>query len=149
MTPEQVQGLVRAELSRRARGAHVALLVASLAMATVVMSVWVTEPVLPTRTHVAFLLVVVMAVAWASHATWVLTRRAVLLIPHQVQAARLAMVCCLTFAIGCVAVWSIAGGPASVMAMGTSLVMLGIAAVNLRRARVRHQALLLRRSELL
>lgn len=149
MTPEQVQGLVRGELSRRARGSHIALLVASLAMATVVTSVWVTEPVLPTRTHVAFFLLVVIAAAWSAHATWVLARRAVLLVPHQVQAARLAMVCCLAFVVGCVIAWVVVGGPATVMATLTSLLMLAVAVINLRRARVRHLALLKRRSELL
>jgi hypothetical protein len=148
MTPEQVQGLVRGELSRRARSLHVALLVASLAMATLVMSVWVTEPALPRRTHVAFFLVVVIALAWTVHATWVLTHRAVLLVPHQVQAARLAMVCCLVFVTGCATGWAVVGGPATIMALITSLVMLTIAAVNLRRARTRHLALLKRRSEL-
>lgn len=149
MTPEQVQGLVRGELSRRARGSHVALLVAALAMATLVASVWVTEPALPRRTHVAFFLVVVIALAWAVHATWVLTHRAVLLVPHQVQAARLAMVCCLAFVTGCAAGWAVVGGPATVMALVTSLVMLTVAVVNLRRARARYLALLQRRSELL
>lgn len=148
MTPEQVQGLVRGELSRRARGAHAALLVASLAMATTVTSVWVTEPTLPTRTHVAFLLVVVIAVAWAIHAIWVLTRRSILLVPHQVQAARLAVVCCLAFVTGCVAAWATVGGAAAVMATMTALVMAAIAILNLWRARARHRALLQRRSEL-
>jgi hypothetical protein len=148
MTPEQVQGLVRGELSRRARGSHVALLVASLAMATVVTSLWVTEPTLPTRTHVAFLLLVVIASAWATHAAWVLTRRTVMLVPHQVQAARLAMVCCLAFVTGCVAALATIGGSASVMATVTSCLMLAVAVVNLRMARVRHTALLQRRKEL-
>lgn len=148
MTPEQVQGLVRGELSRRARGAHAALLVASLAMATTVTSVWVTEPTLPTRTHVAFLLVVVIAVAWAIHAIWVLTHRSILLVPHQVQAARLAVVCCLAFVTGCVVAWATVGGAAIVMATMTALVMLGLAIINLWRARARHRALLRRRSEL-
>jgi hypothetical protein len=148
MTPEQVQGFVRGELSRRARGAHAALLVASLAMATIVTSVWVTEPALPTRTHVAFLFVVVIAAAWATHAIWVLTRRAVLLVPHQVQAARLAMVCCLAFVTGCVTAWATVGGAASVMALVTSLVMFSLAVLNMRRARARHAALLQRRREL-
>lgn len=149
MTPEQVQGLVRGELSRRARGAHAALLVASLAMATTVTSLWVTEPELPTRTHVAFLLVVVIAVAWTIHAIWVLTHRSILLVPHQVQAARLAMVCCLAFVTGCVAAWATVGGAATVMATTSSLVMFGIAVINLWRARARHIALLQRRSELI
>lgn len=148
MTPEQIQGLVRDELSRRARGSHAALLVASLAMATMVSSVWLTEPWLPTRTHVAFALVVVVALTWAGHATWVLTHRAVMLVPHQVQAARLAMACCLAFVTGCVTAWAIIGGAAPVMATMTSLVMLIIAVINLRRVRVRYIALLHRRSEL-
>lgn len=148
MTPEQVQGLVREQLSRRARGGHAALLVVSLAMATAVTSVWITEPTLPTRTHVAFLLVVGIALAWASHAAWVLTRRAVLFVPHQVQAAQLATVCCALFVLGCVVAWATIGEPATTVATITSVVMLSLAIVNLRRARARYLALLSRRREL-
>jgi hypothetical protein len=148
MTPEQVQQLVRGELSRRSRGWHAALLVASVAMATVVLSQWLTEASLPLRTHAAFSLLVVIAIAWAGHASWVLTHRAILLVPHQVQAARLAMGCCLLFLAGCVTAWASLGGTATVMAMVTSVVMFAISLFNLRRARDRHVTLLRRRSEL-
>lgn len=148
MTPEQVQVLVRKELSHRSRVTHAGLLVLSLAMATSVTSLWLTEAALPRRTHAAFGMLVVVALAWAAHAAWVLTHRAVLLVPHQVRAARLAMACCLVFLIACAAAWVIYGGQAPIFSLLTSMVMCAAALFNLRRARSRHAALLRRRSEL-
>jgi hypothetical protein len=149
MTPQQAQALIQGELSRRSRVFHVAVLIAAVAMGTVVASIWLTEPALPVRTQVAFCALLLIAAGWCGHATWVLACRAILLVPHQVRAARLALGCTLVFLLGGLTAWLGAGVPVARFASLSGLVMTGIAVVNLRRASRRHAGLLLRRDELL
>lgn len=149
MTPEQAQALVRGELSKRARTSHAALLVAAVGLGSAVASVWITEPVLPLRTHLSFLFLVLIALGWAGHAAWVLTHSAVLLVPHQVRAAKLALLCSLLFLAGCSSAWLMSGTRSAAVAAGTGLVMAAIAALNLRHATVRHTSLMRRRAELI
>jgi hypothetical protein len=149
MTPEQVQALVRGELSGRSKILHAALLVAALAMASVVVSVWVTEATLPMRTHAAFAAVVIIALGWSVHAIRVLTHKAILLVPHQVQAARLSMAACVVFLGGCLAAWLLVGGQAPMLATLSAGVMSAVSVYNFRLATERHHTLMRRRNELL
>ena len=50
--------LLDRELSQASRLGYVALLLASLTMTVIVSSLWLTEPVLATRTQVAFALMI-------------------------------------------------------------------------------------------
>jgi hypothetical protein len=118
-------------------------------MAVVVTSVWITEPTLPARTHVAFATLTVIALGWISHAVWVLTHTAILLVPHQVQAARLSMTACVVFLGGCVLAWLLVGNQASLVATASAAVMTGVSVVNHQRATRRFRALMRRRDELL
>ncbi len=149
MRPEQIQALVRGELSGRSKASHAALLVAALAIAIVVMSVWVTEPPLPMRTHLSFAAVVIIALGWSAHALRVLTHKAILLVPHHVQAARLSMAACVVFLGGCLTAWMLVGGQASVLATLSAGVMTVVSMYNFRRASDRYRALVRRRDELL
>ncbi len=148
MTPEEIQTLVRGQISGRSKILYAALLVAAAAMAIVVTSIWITEPTLPVRTHVAFAGLVLIALGWMTHAIWVLTHTAILLVPHQVQAARLSMAACVVFLGGCGLAWVLVGGQASVLATMSAVVMTGVSVYNVRRATNRHRALVRRRDAL-
>lgn len=149
MTPEQIQTLVRGHLSARSKALHAVLLVAAAAMAIVVASIWITEAALPARTQVAFAVLVVIALGWVAHATWVLTHTAILLVPHQVQAARLSVGACVLFLGGCVAAQLIVGGPAALLALASALVMTAVSVLNFRTSRARFHALMRRREALM
>ena len=60
--------LMDAELSQASRLGYVALLLGSLTMTVVVSSLWLTEPVLPTRTRIAFALMIVIGLSWTAFA---------------------------------------------------------------------------------
>jgi hypothetical protein len=148
MTPEQAQRLIHGELSKRARVSHAVLLVGALAMGCVVASIWATESGLPMRTHVAFFALVLIAAGWTTYSAWMLTRRVVLLVPHQVRAAQLALASTLVFFGGGLVLWALSELPAAPWAALSGLVMVLIAGVQLQRARAHHAALLQRRDAL-
>ncbi|MBZ0114381.1 MAG: hypothetical protein K8J08_18105 [Thermoanaerobaculia bacterium] len=79
------------ELSTRVRVIYTLLLLLDLVMGAVVVSLWATEPSLPRRTHVAFGLLVTLAVTWAVVLIWTLLRRRVLMARHRVLMTRLAV----------------------------------------------------------
>jgi hypothetical protein len=144
----QIQRMMAAELSLRTRVGYVALLLAALAMAVMVGSLWLTEPSLPLRAQVAFALIVGIALSWVAHAGRVLTSRRVLLAAHQVVAARMAVGFSLVFVAGMIAIalWD-SGRAASVasVAAPSGTVMLAAALFLLVRARRRYAYLQERR----
>lgn len=142
-----VEALQR-ELSRRSRLGHVLLLLAAASGAIVVVSVWATEPILPLRTHLAFLALTMVCLAWAVHAARVLRRRAILLVPHRVRAALIAMSSAGAFIIGALAVWWSTGATAALLAASSGFLWLAIAAILLARARRQRAALQQRLREL-
>jgi hypothetical protein len=142
-----VEALQR-ELSRRSRLGHVLLLLAAASGLIVVVSVWATEPALPLRTHLAFLTLTVVCLAWAVHAVWVLRRRAILFVPHRVRAALIATSSAGAFMIGALAVWWSTGATAALFAASSGVVWLAIATVLLVRARQHRAALQQRLREL-
>ena len=145
----QMQRLVAGELSLPARLGYTALLLVALAMTAVICSLWLTEPSLPLRTQIAFAVMIAIGLAWTAYATWVLTRRRVLLAGHRIIAARMAIAFTTLFATGslALALWSPAGR-AAYGAAGTGVVMLVIAIAMLLSARRRFEALMQRRDEL-
>jgi len=90
VTTSEMQTRVRQELGMPSRLRHVALLTASIIVGTGVGALLLTEPVLPQRTQWAFAGIVLVAVAWAAYATWVLMCRRVLFGRQRVAASRMA-----------------------------------------------------------
>ncbi|GAB7042190.1 MULTISPECIES: hypothetical protein [Catenuloplanes] len=118
-----------------------------LTVATVVASLWLTEPALPADTRAAFAGIVVIGLAWAGYAVWLLTRRHPLFARDRVIAAWLSLTACTILAVFVVAV-SVARDQARPAALVLSVTLLAVAAVNLVRARGQRAALLRRKREL-
>jgi hypothetical protein len=145
----EMQRLISAELSLRSRLGYAALLLVALAVTIAIASLWLTEPSLPLRTHIAFGVMVGIGVSWAVYAAWVLTRRRVLLAGHQVIAARMAVAFTTIFVIGSLAlgIWGSVGRSAyAAAALGS--VMLMVAVAMLLSARRRFEELMQRRRTL-
>ena len=144
-----IQQLTAAHLSLPSRVGHTALLMVSVTMAVAVGSLWVTEPSLPMRTQVAFAVIVAMSLGWTAFATWVLTRRRVLLGTDRVVAATMALAFSTICTVGMVAVgyWGGVGAPAYTAALVESPLAV-VAAILLVRARQRVSVLMRRRREL-
>ncbi len=100
---QEVRESLAGELSTRSRLLYTLLLLVDLAMAAAVGSLWLTEPSLPARTHIAFGLLLVFALTWCGFLLWTLTRRKVLLARHRVLAGRLAVLFCALFTFGALA----------------------------------------------
>jgi len=127
----EMQRRVRAEVAMPSRLAHTALLVAALATTATVASLWATEPSLPDRTKWAFAILLVIGAGWIAFATWVLTRRRVLLGQQRVVAARLALVAATAFVAGSIALRDQVG----IGAVITAVAMLAAAAAAMAAAR--------------
>ena len=144
-----IQRLAAAELSLPSRIGHLVLLGVSLLMAIGVGSLWATEPSLPPRTHVAFALIVGVAIAWVFFALWVLARRRVLFGSDRVLAATMGLVFSSAGAVGMAALgYSGAAGPGAYAGAAMHLALAGVALVMLSKARRRVEALSRRRREL-
>lgn len=148
MSPSAVRQLADAELSGTGRFAHVALLLVSLLMTVAVGSLWVTEPALPLRTHVAFAGLIAIGAAWAAYAAWVLTRKRPLLARHRVAAGVMAVTFTGTFAAGSTVLAMASGRTAAAAAAVAGTAMCGAALALLLRARRERARLILRRDEL-
>jgi hypothetical protein len=144
----EVRLLAGAELSLKARLGYVALLLASTGMTAVVVALWLTEPVLPMRTQLAFGAMCVIGVSWVALAVWALRARRPLFARDRVIAGRMAVTFTAVFftaAIVTVAMSANATGY-GVVAMGA--VMLGLAVKVLWNARRQFAALEARREQL-
>jgi len=148
MTHDAVLALAQTHLSFRTRAGHLALLLAALGMGTVVAALLLTEPVLPARTVIAFVLLLAISLAWSAYALWVLTARKTMLAHHRVVAGRIAVAAAGIFTLGAVLLGVTAGLASAWAAAGLGFVLLLTAAALLRKARRQHQALLARRREL-
>lgn len=145
---EAVRALARNELSFKARVGYVALLLAAGAMSVVIISLWSTEPVLPSRTQLAFGLMTVIGVSWVALASWALAARRPLFARDRVIAGRMAVAFTSLFVVGTGIAVAGDGGAAALAALGTGLVMLIFAGLALRSARRRFETLVARRVEL-
>lgn len=148
LTTDALLGLADAELSTRARMAHVALLLASLLGTTAIVSLWITEPSLPARTHAAFGALSAIGLSWAAFAAHVLARRRVLYARHRVVAARMATTFTAVFTAGALAVAYASGAAAGYAAATVGGVLVAVAVSLLVRARRRLAWLMERRRAL-
>ena len=130
---DDMQKRVRSELSTGSRLAHTAVGVAGLGMTALALSLLATEPVLPARTRAAFVVIALGGLAWAAFASWVLTRRRVLLAGHHVAASGLATALSAVFLAGAIVLRDRAG----LLAIGFNGAMLVFAIAWLMRARRR------------
>jgi hypothetical protein len=146
---EEMKRVMASELTMPSRLGYTALLLVSLSMSGVIAALWLTEPALPVRTQIAFALMVVIGLTWVSYATWVLTRRRVLLAGHRIIAARLAVTFCTVFALGSLALglWT-SVGRAAYAASGFGAFMLALAIGILVHARTSFARLMERRRAL-
>jgi hypothetical protein len=140
--------LARTELSLRARLGHVLLALVASAMTIVVVSLWLTEPALPTRTRAAFAMLAIIGSGWVAYSVWVLSTRRVMLARQRVVAGRLAVAFTGAFAAGCGLLAATTAPGAVWPALAMSLVLLAVALVLWRRADMAHTRLLARRDEL-
>lgn len=108
-SPEEVLAVLDRELSRSDRLRYLTVGLASLVVTAVTGSLWVTEPSLPLRTHLAFAGIVVLGTAWMVIAVYVLTRRRPLYAADRVLATGMAVVAIATGGIGTIVLVGSAG----------------------------------------
>jgi hypothetical protein len=142
---EDMQKLVARELSLGARLGHTALLVVGASVAALTAVLWLTEPSLPLRTHIAFGAIVIVGGSWTAYAWWVLTNRRVLLANQRVIASWLAAAFSGLFLVGAVILRDRVGTGGAVV----STTLFGIACVNLVAARRRFKRLAAHRDSLM
>lgn len=140
--------LLDTQLSVRSRLGYVALLLAALAMTTIVGALWATEDALPGRTQAAFALMTGIGLSWVTFSVWVLRHRRPLFANDRIVAGRMAVAFTLLFVVGALAVGFSAGGAAPFAAAGVGLAMFGAAIGLLIRARRAFARLTMRREAL-
>lgn len=145
-----VRRMLQEELSTKVRVGYTLLLLVGLTAAVLISSLWLTEPgPIPTRTQIAFGLIVAINLAWATLAAWVLTRRKVLYAMHRVIAGWMAVAFCAAFLlIGLAIAYQRANWTALAVIgiIGSAQIVVAIAL--LLRARRRRSELLARRDQL-
>jgi hypothetical protein len=145
---EDIRRLANGELSVKSRMGYVALLLVASAMSTVVLSLWLTEPSLPTRTQAAFAVMSLIGCAWLGLALWALNTRRPLFAKDEVIAGTMAVVFTSVFVAGALAAVIMSGAAAAWGALITGAGMLAIAVWRLVRAQRRFTRLAVRRAEL-
>jgi hypothetical protein len=145
---QEVRQLAATELSFKARLGYVALLLVSTGMTVVIASLWLTETFLPLRAQLAFGVMCVIGVSWATLALWALSRRRPLFARDRVIAGGMAVAFTSVFLIGALAGAVIANNPAAYGALATGAVMLAIAIRVFVGARRRFAELAARRAAL-
>jgi len=145
---QDVRALAGAQLSLKARLGYVALLLAAAAMSTVILSLWITEPALPSRTQVAFGAMTLIGISWMGLALWALSTRRVLYARDRVIAGGMAVAFTSIFVVGAGAAVAIANNPAAYGALFTGAVMLAVALRVWAGARRRFAELSVRRAAL-
>ncbi len=144
----EVRRLSGQVLSLKARLGYVALLLPASGMTTVIGSLWLTEPSLPLRTHLAFGAMCLIGVAWAALAIWVLRARRPLYARDRVSAGVMAGTFTTVFLAGTVAAVIIANNAAAYAALLTGVVLWAGAIGALISARRRFAELSKRRAAL-
>lgn len=147
---EEVRKSLAGELSTRSRLVYTVLLLVDLGLAMAVASLWLTEPLLPARTQIAFGLLVAFALTWSGFLLWTLTRRKVMLARHRVLSGRIAVTFCSIFTLGALALGLFQPDrQAAGLAMaGMGGVLLLVAVALLVPAQRRYRELMARRVEL-
>jgi hypothetical protein len=144
----QLQQITGQALSVRARFGHVALLLAAVAMSIVLGALLATEPLLPTRTAVAFTVMLVMALSWMVYAIWVLRNRWTLLANHRIVAGRMAVAFSTVFTAAAFGAGMNTGASAGYLAAATGTVFIAASLMLLLQAHRRRAQLLERRRQL-
>ena len=144
----EVRRLSGRVLSMKARLGYVALLLLASAMTTVIGSLWLTEPSLPPRTHLAFGALCLIGVAWASLAIWVLRTRRPLYARDRVIAGVMAVTFTSVFVAGAVVAAIMASNAAACAALLSGVVSWASAILVLTSARRRFAELSRRRAAL-
>ncbi|WP_182881016.1 hypothetical protein [Microbispora sp. H10949] len=135
-------------LSLRTRIRAVAALLAGVAGAVFMGTLWWTEPgPLPGRTHLAFALLTVFCLVWAAYGGWLLTRRIPLFATDQVIAAWIGLVASLT-TTAVVTVVAVQRGAGVGLPLAAGGVFVAVALALVVRAQARRAALLRRKHEL-
>ncbi|MEU8157541.1 hypothetical protein AB0B94_28125 [Micromonospora sp. NPDC048986] len=147
MTPEEVLARLDAPLSLRKRVGYLAVAFAGLTGSALIGLLWVTEPGLPTRTNVAFAVLVAIGLCWAAFGGWAVTRRTPLFARDRVVAGWLGVGAWLVFSVGALII-SLVRQEFEPLLLGVVLVLGVVAAVHLRAARQARAALLRRRNVL-
>jgi len=135
-------------LSIRARLGHVLLLLAALAMSTLIFALLVTEPALPEHTRAALLLMLLIGLSWSTYAVWVLKNRLSLLATQAIVAGRMAVAFSALFTAAAMTAAIVSARPAPYIAAGVGTLQLGFAVHLLQRAGRRFRALQQRRQQL-
>ncbi|GGK78428.1 hypothetical protein Sme01_22900 [Sphaerisporangium melleum] len=149
LSAEEMIGRLSGVLSpwQRIRGA-VALL-AGVAGAVFIGSLWATEPgPLPVGTRLAFAGLAVFCLAWAGYGGWLVTRRVPLFAADQVYAGRLALVAS-TLTMALTVALTVQRGTGVLAAVLLGALFVALAATLTVRAHRTRAALLRRRRELL
>jgi hypothetical protein len=110
----------------------------AITMTVVVGSLWATEPDLPSRTALAFGVMVVMGLLWTLYAGWVLSNRRILLARQRVVASWMAVTFATVFLLGSVSLGVTTGMRAAYLAGATAAVMFAAAVALLARAQRHH-----------
>jgi hypothetical protein len=113
----------------------------AMAMTVVVGSLWLTEPNLPSRTVLAFAVMVTIGILWMLYAVWVLTSRRVLFARQRVIAGWMAVSFTTVFLVGAISVGVTTGMRAAYPAGATAAIMLGAAIALLIKAQRNHARL--------
>ncbi|XTZ14502.1 hypothetical protein ACQSSU_23880 [Micromonospora echinospora] len=144
MSAQEIIDRLAPTLSVRTRIRAVAALLAGLAGAVFVVSLWWSEPgPLPGRTQLAFALFTVFSVAWACYGGWLLTRKVPLFATEQVIAAWIALIASVV-TTGLVAIVAGRSGTGLVPALAIGGLFVAAALVLALRAHTRRAALLRR-----
>lgn len=148
--PEALERALAAEVSMRARMRHMAVGLAGGCGAALIAVLWLTEPrPLPVRTGVAFATLIVIGLAWAVFAGWVLSRRRPLFALDRVVGARLALLATAMTGTGGTALAAVRGTTAEALTVALAGgALIAIAGLTLVRARSRHSELLRLRATL-
>ena len=144
----RIRMLAKSELSLTSRLGYVALLLVASAMTVIVVTLLTTEPGLPGRARVAFVIMSVIGVSWMGLATWALTTRRPLAACDRVIAGWMAVGFTSVYMIGTVVVALVARNPSGLAAMAGGLLLLALAVGALRKAKRRFAELAARRVEL-
>jgi hypothetical protein len=150
LTVDQVQQLVRRELSTPKRVGYSLLCMFTVTAAGLIALLWLTEPApLPLRTQVAFGLLVAINLAWSVFFGWVVTRRKVLFAMHSVIAGWMSVAFCSIFLLMGLAIAVARMNFTALAAVGIlGAAQLIVAALVLRQAQRRRNSLLARRHDL-
>lgn len=133
--------LTEQTLSRGERAGHLAMTLFAGAMTLMMIALITTEPNVPTRTMIAFWVLLAIAASWVAYGLRVLSRRRPLLANREVVAGRMALFFSALFTAGTMAVGWVNAGIAITPVTSLGATMTAVAVGNLARAMWRRSRL--------